>query len=46
MWRVLFETGEALHVEARSADEASIRARFLAWSVTGHWLTVQEVSRG
>jgi len=45
MWRVLFDSGEALHVEAQDAESAAIVARLQAWSVTGLWLAVREVCR-
>jgi hypothetical protein len=45
MWRVLFETGEAIHLAADDADSASLLARLQAWSLTGLWMTVAEVSR-
>ena len=43
-WRVLFLTGEALYVEADSALAAKVMACILAWSISGQWLGVREVS--
>jgi len=44
MWRVVFESGEAMHVAGATAEHATRWARLLAWSVTGIWLPVVEVT--
>jgi hypothetical protein len=45
MWRVLFDCGVAFLMPGNDAEWARREARLLAWTVTGQWLTVTEVTR-
>jgi hypothetical protein len=48
MWRVVFECDQVMLIpsgEARTALDAMNRARLFAWSATGRWLNVLEVTR-
>jgi hypothetical protein len=43
VYNVYFDERSAIPVEDKTPDSASIRARFMAWVVTGQWKTVLKV---
>lgn len=42
-WRVWFDSDTALIVGGDDEFMAKTQAKFLAWTVTGYWLTVERV---